>query len=401
MDHIAEEFRREIRAHRCLSFDNFTINAAVTPAKGKGRTRMIRNSVGTFLGFDRYVLFLWGESDKEMQVGVDIARTVRVWHMGEWKTVAEFVSLLRPQPDRDSALSSPHGGYSHQSNWWRANGESFRLFDLPAEIRERIYRHALGVRVEPYPTALARRRGRYNTVIKQRNPNSGILRVNRQVHDEASHVLFTHTPFFVEQRGVLRKLFQNVPQFKLIRRLELALSHYDFFKVFGFQFSENVQIIHQRSTQALRQMDLKHLELIIAAPSLTTETPWFDGACQTLIVDWILEAAYPWLRGHPVKISGYAKSRQKLAFEGACLAEEKKLGVWRMQQLAVRSTEGTLEEYDEWTEELLEEEEGGVRLDGEPWTEEVSGVPSTLVEALPPQCECAVPCMMETWDAEA
>lgn len=399
-DYIAEQLSHEIELHRCKSFAHFTITATVHPVLGRDPSEAVYNQHSTFVGYDRYVFDVWGQPEKVIDVRLGPNGEIAVWHLERWARFADYVDLVQPQLEQDAALDSAIGRSGHQWNWWLANDQSFRFLDLPAEIRETIYRYAFGQIVEPYPTSKARRRGQ-NQVIKERNPSAKILRTNRQVYTESSHILFSYTPFFVEHRGVLKMLLRAPAQCSRIRRLELALSHHDFFRTFGFSFTDEFRYQSPRIIQALRKMTLNHLELSIAPPSLRTESTWADGACQSIVVDWILEAAWPWVRGHPVKVTGYVKSKQKVAFEALCLVEKRAVEVMRGHRIALGLTEGTLEEYDEWLE-CLEDDDGGVRLDGKDHHPTVAkeGMQGTGDRELPPQCRCVVPCTQASWDPD-
>ncbi|KAK5123409.1 hypothetical protein LTR85_002841 [Meristemomyces frigidus] len=402
MDYLAEAMRWEIELHRRTSFNNFTIQAFVHPVTAKHpkrkRPRPISNTIGTFVGWDKYVFDIWGKPEREVKVRVHWGRGVQVLHLDMWTTIADYVGLLEPQLDRDTTLATPAGRYNHQWNWWQVNGKKFRLLELPAEVRELIYSFALGDRLEPHPGSKARRRGQHTEVIIQRNPNAGLLQVKHsQLYNEASHILFTHATVFVEHYDVLRIMTRKGPLCDRIRRLELSLSHHDYFELFGFNFGDELVYPTSRSARALRQLSLTRLVLFLAPPSLTTETRRTDGACQQTVVDWILEAAWTWVRGHPVTVTGYVKSKQKVAFEATCSTERKSFELWQRQRLAVGLTEGTLEEYDEWQDD----EDGGVRLDG---SVEGTGGKSVRDDGpmeLPPICRCLVPCTVKEWNADA
>ncbi|KAK4545532.1 hypothetical protein LTR36_002882 [Oleoguttula mirabilis] len=405
MDYLAEAIRWEIEIHRRKTFDNFTITAFVQPVTAKDpeikRPRAFRNAIGTFIGWDQYVLDILGEQERVIEIRRCGSRGVQVLHLDIWTPVAEYISLLSPQLDRDDALATQAGRYNNQREWWKANGKKFRLLALPAEVRELIFSFACGSRVEPYPACKARRRGRHAEVIKERNPNIGLLQIrNNQLHNEASHILFTQATFFIEHYDVLRKLTRNGPLCERIRRLELSLSHFEFFKLFGCSIGDDRVYPTTRSASALRTMTLDRLVLFFTPPSLTTGNHHTDGACQQTIVDWILAAAWPWVRGHAaVEVTGFVKARQKLAFETACMMERKKLELWQKQRLAVGLAHGNLEEYDEWVDD---EDDGGVRLDGAVKQEtEGYGVPYTAVLETPPFCRCTKLCTVKTWDAEA
>lgn len=219
--------------------------------------------------------------------------------------------------------------------------------------------------------------------------------MNRQVYGEASHVLFLHTCFLVEHNVILKKLLYNSSQLARIRRLQLALSHFDFFKLFGLHLGDEHEsnIRPSRVRSALRQMTLIHLELRFEAPSLYCERRWLEGACQKTIVKWIWAAAWPFVRGHPVTVTGYVKTSQKEAFAAQIAHERKKIDRWQRQVRALGLGEASMQDYYEW----LDEQEGGVLLSGEQ-SGEIEA--KAAAEDWPPVCRCANECLQESWIAD-
>lgn len=245
--------------------------------------------------------------------------------------------------------------------------------------------------------------GQYGMVIKERNPNTRMLYLSKQVYQGSSHILSRDTTFFVQHRGVLSSLLsaEKEPQFSRIRQLELALSHHEFFKTFGFRFNGNFEYAPSTAAKVLRKMTLNRLELSFNPPSKNPESTLIDGACQKTVVNWILTAAWPWVRGHPVMVTGSVKTKQKAAFEASCSVERKRLEVWRKYRLAAGFTEGTLEEYDEWVKWADDDDDGGgIVLDERGRGMEMGRPPSISVVEVPPVCRCFPPCTLDTWTAD-
>ncbi|KAI7283283.1 hypothetical protein KC343_g2126 [Hortaea werneckii] len=392
MDYIAEMIRREIDDYCCKSSENFTIHACVYPHEDASP---IENQHGTFVGYETYILDVWSRESRMIEVDLDWHTGLNVHHLGRWMPIRDLIGLIQPQPDRIAELRNPEGNYHHQLSWWKSNGKTFRLLDLPAEIRENIYRHAFDQHAEPYPTDKVRRLGQYSYALKQRNPCPRTFRMNRQVYGEASHVLFLHTCFLVEHNVILKKLLYNSSQLARIRRLQLALSHFDFFKLFGLHLGDEHEsnISPSRVSHTLRQMTLIHLELRFEAPSLYCERNWLEGACQKTIVKWIWAAAWPFVRGHPVTVTGYVKTSQKEAFEAQVADERRKIDRWQRQVRALGLGEASVQDYYEW----LDEQEGGVLLSGEQRGEIDA---KAAAEDWPPVCRCSNECLQESWTAD-
>jgi len=354
----------------------------------------IRNAFGTYVGWDKYVLGAWGEHDRVIKTRCDFnGGSIEVWHLERWVPVISYVKLLQPQPDRIPALGTQQGRYVHQQEWWQKTSKTFNLLKLPAELRELIYSYAIGSRVEPYPRCSSRGRGRDATAIIERNPNPKLLRLNRQVFEETSHVLYRDCIFMVEHGAVLRKVALNERLSSRLRQLHLRLTHFDYLKLFGFTATaEELDFAPSRSARALRKMDLDLLELSFVPPSLCTKSTLLDSACQKTVVAWILQAAWQWVKGHPVVVRGYIKTRQKVAFDAACAVERRRFELWYR---VVEATTRDLEKYDQWLEEVRDDDDGGVSLTDKRSEHKNAMVLEEVV--LPPRCRCVVRCSEKTW----
>lgn len=150
---------------------------------------------------------------------------------------------------------------------------------------------------------------------------------------------------------------------------------------------------------ALNRMPLKELKLDIglhASLQDTLQEPNHEticDICQKKFVDIMLETAWPHIRGHPVELTGFVKSAQKIAFEAkaAHTHEMKKLG------------------FAGWEDEE-DKLDGGVRLDGMPIDSVDLHHSATFVAPapedhkplevdLPFNCECRPRCW-EKWTVE-
>ncbi|KAI4955023.1 hypothetical protein J4E86_006335 [Alternaria arbusti] len=107
------------------------------------------------------------------------------------------------------AMRLPESQYEEQRLWWEGTGQSFRLLDLPLEMREAIYLHVIGPVV--VPDVVTQRDGAEKLVLGYglsydnpervgrnrdpniQRPNMEIMRVSRQVKDEATQVANRNT----------------------------------------------------------------------------------------------------------------------------------------------------------------------------------------------------------------
>lgn len=205
---------------------------------------------------------------------------VEIWYRQKWRPVHAYLKRLKPAIDWNIPISnSKHETQARraeqQQRWWTANGKALKFLELPAEVREIIYEYAIGPRVEPYPTAKARKLGRTGcAAIVARMPNASLLLTNKVVYREASNVLFRRTSFFIDRKGVLTRLLQNEAQRSRVRRLELALSHLEFFKVFGMHCKDEVFYEPRSPAYEIQNMRFDRLTLRFAAPSATTSADW-------------------------------------------------------------------------------------------------------------------------------
>lgn len=123
----------------------------------------------------------------------------------------------RPAQPEDSVtmgssheMKSPDVQNDEQRMWWDNNGKTFRLLDLPPELRETVYLHTIGCIIAPdlrtdrstgkikvylglgLSTEPKTRAGRYRDPDIQR-PNVSILQLNKQIRQEAMEVAYRDT----------------------------------------------------------------------------------------------------------------------------------------------------------------------------------------------------------------
>ncbi|KAK3057920.1 hypothetical protein LTR09_000996 [Extremus antarcticus] len=440
-----------IHEYRISSFENFGIVVWVKPAED---AREFYDTSNQSIGWTSYTFRTLHQPDKTMSVAMASATgQMRVWFGGSWSPMSRFLDLVQPA----IASIDGEGGFSRgenkrflwqqQSRWWLSNGKHFPLVKLPGELRNKIYVYALGDKIKPFP----KHESRPSKTTHRSESNAALLRVSKLIYREASDVLFTFTPFHIEYYGIAAKLLRNIgrpnpPPRLRIRQLELALPHDSFFELFGGKvmlLKGSIALTRLSfAARALRTMDLSKLVLDINPATLLTSTHRFEGMCQKIVVDWILEMAWPSVRGHPVVVQGYVKTEQKKQFEAACKAAKKDFKMWQKQMIAIRLGEGCLRGYDMWVKEMKEEdggvamvyevgaggehecgygcadgcesEQGYVQEDGHAAGHEDAsdhehkdGHQAKVWEAgkvtimpLMPDCECEVPCTAEFWSAD-
>ena len=309
-DQVLETLRKDIENYRIQSFQNFGLDVFVNRTS---TAKPLHDFEGNWLGYREYTFDVFDKPEKTMKVLSNSEGKVKIRYMERWTPVSSYLNQLQPpidwnDPGRFSENENKTYRWQQQWRWWQINKKTFRLLDLPSEIREMIYGFSFGPIVEPYPTSKARRLGQNTGFIRTRKPNASLLMTCRKVYVEASSILFVYTPFFVQHFGVLGTLMARREQRSRIRQLKLALTHDEFFRFFGGRLDGNGgKNLPSRAAGGLRHMKLDRLELRVAAPSITTETRWLDAACQKTVVDWILDAAWPLVRGHPVEVTASSR----------------------------------------------------------------------------------------------
>lgn len=396
-DFIVDIINLDIKAFRMQSFDNYSIDVRAYPTS---TAYLFHDANGRWVGFSEYHFESFGSQSKAMEVALTLNNEVRVWHAGKFKRIEEVLRHFKPYNPWEG-FSSPadviHQKWRQQADWWRDNGKVFPLMELPSEIREIIYTHVWGNFIEPFPLGKTRKLTSAGKIAaKLRKPNARLLETNGQVAEEASNVLFLRSQFFVEHYGILHRVTDNINMRSRIRQLTLALPHDQFMKLFS---TEHVR--KEKETKAtivgfgspalsIQSMCLNRLRLVFAAPSYVTCSEKFDGACQRVAVDMIMDAAWPVIRGHPVSIHGFVKDSQKNLYKAREALERQRVQAWRKRREAYGLPEGSLKEYNE----EIDEEVGGVRLDGSMLEVDPDLGPPIEYDLT---CRCDPPCREETW----
>jgi hypothetical protein len=276
-------------------------------------------------------------------------------------------------------------GYRAQRKWWKLNGKHFRLADLPAEMRLKIFEFALGPRIYPLATAnnaeVRLGLGFQNwhewnrirpsppawlfegpehrvTGCSAHQPNTALLSVNRQTHSESLQAGWENTRkcFFSPLQLTLVLQANSVPDYNWLNHLVLDFTMAGWFTFFGVSLFPNVHMDNARS--------LGHL--LLTLDKLSTLQLWFrsphDGdryyppginngsqggfiCCQRTMVDWIMTFAWPFVSTLPkVTLGGILKKDTKVKWNRLlALAAEDKASVidQAVEEAAILSTPST------------------------------------------------------------
>jgi hypothetical protein len=388
-DYIGAALALEIEDFRIQTYDRFTnLHVLVRPVD---YARPVYDINGAWVGSLNYSFDPWAHQRMVMSVRVSRSGRPKIWYLQEWRYVCSLLQNLLPPPaysnlDEPATPETLKLRWENQARWWLANGKKFPLLNLPAEIRDKIYGYAFEDKIEPYPTARARRLGLAQQAVMKKKLNFGLLLTCKKVYQETNNVLFLKTPFLVEHPAILRRLTDDNIVRPRICQLEIAFSHDEFLLL----FREHIilptgEISHSQSPAALalKSMQLSCLKLTITAPSDTTVNGLDPDACNKVEMKFLQHAAWPFVRGQPVELGGYVKTSQKLAFEGKCKAIREDFQTWKKGNIAAGQCEGS------WDEYLYEvDHDGGVLLN------KPNGAFNDE------ECHCTVRCTSGRWDPD-
>lgn len=231
VDPILALINREIDRFRIQSFKRFALDITVMPSSEASEYYDTRTS--TFVGYDRYNYNIYSKETKSMQTRLDDDSNIQIWRKKKWRSLDTYLKTLKPaidyntRPTHVTRVEHRVRRNQQQQRWWAANGKTFDLSELPSEIRGIIYGYAVGSEVIPYPTAKARKLAyAAEGALIAKNPNTSLLFTSKAIYMEASSILFNHTTFLIDIRGVLSKLLRIEEQYSEIRRLVSESSRY-------------------------------------------------------------------------------------------------------------------------------------------------------------------------------
>ncbi|KAF2657870.1 hypothetical protein K491DRAFT_594063 [Lophiostoma macrostomum CBS 122681] len=242
------------------------------------------------------------------------SENVVVRSYGTWKPLEAWLLGVTEYMDCGSTRS-----LSSQRIWWERNGKTFRLMDLPAEVRANVFEHILGSPIY-LRTALNSSTGQnvvtfrpgkgaadYHSTIHWENSyayeeaekfpriatsyskgrnvrlaNMNIFLVNKQIRDEALKSGWEGTWKHFSLRYILKDVLQcpNPPtEFNWLSRIELHLSASGFIGLFGVEVYPEIHIDASCSYGHLLQriLNLKQLRLRFRSPYDGPQAnPWRD-----------------------------------------------------------------------------------------------------------------------------
>lgn len=394
---MVQAIQHQIDLFRKQSFAKFGITVAVFPSDG---TRSLKVRLPHFgwiqVGHRRYTFATHHNEQPAKSLSVRLFNgTIEVLFCNTWQPVSAYLNEVNTEP---TYALSPERAWDAQFRWWKTNGKKFNFMDLPGELRNKIYDNIIGPVVRPFPADRSRKRSLVYT------PDLAITRLNRTVRKEANHRLFSTVVFVLENNRLTQRLLHNTICTS-VRHLTLALSHSEYFSLFGLNPDRiDLSIRHSRVLSHLRDMDLTTLQIHFAPPSKIAEKFWLEGACQKSVIEHTLEAAWASIKGHPLELTGSVNRRQKDKFESRSRKARKEFEAWKALKLAATGEPGSLREYDEYLKKLIAEPVGGVMLEGGACVEEAAEAQRDVMsfgdftDSL--KCGCKRNCMKE-WGVNA
>ncbi|KAF2436415.1 hypothetical protein EJ08DRAFT_674323 [Tothia fuscella] len=226
----------------------------------------------------RFVLNAYVPATRELIVYQDSKRRfVFVAKNKECQILADWLKLL---PDGKDDLRPELVGAKLRENvekYWSGNGKSFRLFDLPIELREHFYLHALG---PIYPTS---------------SGSSSIIHGHRHAAEIIKVAQLLTVFCFVSPYGMRQTI--NSKDFSMLTTLSLEFAHtFDYLYFFRADLSDHKDWNRMRAVtdcRVLRKFPLlSRLEILFPKPTFTTSYPigrteriravW----CHGILPDW-------------------------------------------------------------------------------------------------------------------
>ncbi|GAB7358541.1 hypothetical protein MBLNU230_g2603t1 [Neophaeotheca triangularis] len=378
VDLVHQRVIRKIEAFKLSSFKAFATDIELRGVGYKGpstQSNLLVNENGQAIGLQRYQLTFGSKSilvvlKSKTRNRLRIRPDQESNKIVKWVSIEDFLQSLdfaevsEPYTD-DHPVLRAKSAVRFQQDWWKQNGKFFKLLELPAEIRDTIYKYVLEVQIDPCPLASCRRLGKSKSRLLAKQPAISILRLNKQVHKEASDILHIYGRFYFEHLSiVVRFLWRNSPV-QHLKAIHLSLGHQEYLELFGISLprgdAELLEYEGRCIARRFTEIDLNTLEINFRSQGGYCEDEFFHGACQTTMVALILKAAWPFIRGQPVKLTGHIKKSQKLEFEETNHALRKKIGMWQKFNVEMGYAKGSIKKY--FAE--LDVEEGGVLLDTE------------------------------------
>lgn len=254
-----------------------------------------------------------------------------VYLNGLWQPLTAFLDMLHPSL---SSLNDSQQRKNLCQTFWKTNRMYFRFLHLPGELRDIIYKFALGPSVEPgaYPRSTGKEQPKRNLKGKILNgPNRALLVSCKQVCREMLYVLSQSTvftfsrlvpanKFFTGKASLRHQLQHRLEQQNIfsvrprIKHVKLCFPHDQFLRFFGAQLTEEKRFHLSHAAASLQALELDSLELEIQHPYVMQHCEWLNDGCHETVVGWILDAAFPYVKNFPVRLTGCLKDSVKAAF---------------------------------------------------------------------------------------
>lgn len=400
---ILRAINYHVDKYKARSFANFSLEVNVYPVTGSPALRLpIAEFEGGSLQIG-YKLYIF-------QVG-DTRKVIRVRHqhgtvlvafcgrfrpistfLNEFHSIAEAIECIEGVQVTEVPFDSKRA-YQTQFDWWLANGKTFRIQDLPGELRNIIYGHVFGSSALPYP----KHKCRFNSPTPR--ANTALMSVSKKLHSEASHIFYKDTTLRLEHGILTKKLLSNKHLRPKLSNLTLALTHSNFFDLFHFDVDTDAPE-PDYALRPFREINLSRLVFHLAAPSRVADREYIEGACQKAVVERIFEAAFPSIKGHPVIITGCIKDSQKAIISSRLDAAHQAFTKWSaLKSVDEGDAAPKLSEYDAFMRNLANEPTGGVSLDdGEARIEDVdANAEASFITSPSLVCLCEVKCRRKGW----
>jgi hypothetical protein len=245
---------------------------------------------------------------------------IRLNFGGEWITFCSFLDTLVLAAPLDPAK---------MTHLWNKSGTPFRILDLPRELRDQIWYHAVFQKEPPiaHPFHYSRRGTKVAGVrcYQASFHNVALLspKMPPQIRKEATKVLYTKATFyFMSTRTFSNFFFTLRPKtWNLICKLELDFGYEGWLHILGAHLSTAVRFNSCQSLEGLKSLKLRDLNIRFREPlnlECSKSKLWYGKeGCHTKVVQWILELLVAVLAHVEIKnlrFEGYIKTQQKARF---------------------------------------------------------------------------------------
>jgi hypothetical protein len=227
---------------------------------------------------------------------------------------------------------------------------SFPIMNLPAELRREILLQTLGGNIYPNARTKQGMSGLEVTlgskfqncpislgpkdrpVPRPDPPNYTILRVDKQIHDEAQKAAWQGTTKHFTSPLMMEQVIQapNSPsEYRWLTHIQLCMNTNECFIFFGIDIDPVLRLLPQPSKGRMLQgiTSLKSFEIVFGTPYKIFASAWHSIGlanglsleqypCHKIMVEWVLIFAFLYLKHIPkVRLSGCIKTCTKTKWE--------------------------------------------------------------------------------------